>query len=126
MKRWFMTSGLALFLLLFAADAQAICQTCVNEGTSSAMCWTISACQQGATMSACVVRGTGSYLWCDPMGTAEGSECNGNASYCTGGGGGGTGGGGFGGGCTIDYGETCPADCSGCQYRDGLPPEYNG
>lgn len=126
MKQWFMLSGLMLFLALFAADAQAICQKCNNPYTENAMCWTISACDQTATMSACVVVGTGARTHCDSMGTGPGAECNGNASYCNGSGGGGGGGGFGGGGCTIDYGEACPADCSGCQYRDGLPPEYNG
>ncbi|HEY0142502.1 MAG TPA: hypothetical protein VGF48_16510 [Thermoanaerobaculia bacterium] len=75
-------------------------------------------------MSACVIRpimGSPDRLWCDSMGTGPGAECNGQDSSCGGGDGGGIGGGGGGGGgggCVIEYGQTCPAQCSGCTYED--------
>nr|MDQ3283544.1 hypothetical protein [Acidobacteriota bacterium] len=131
MKRWLFLSGTTLLLLLFSArDAYATCQKCQNPDSPEAMCWTIGPCENGATMGACVVKQMpNGNLTCDSVGSSPGPECNGNDSSCSdgGGGGGGWGGGGWGGWstCYIDFGDTCPADCSKCEFYDGIPPEYN-
>jgi hypothetical protein len=127
MKR-LLIPGVALVIVsLFASpNAYAVCQTCRGMGPPTATCWTLTACERGANMSACVVgertaNGT-TYQYCDSMGTTEGPECNGADPSCANTGGGGTPGGGTGGGtggnCTVSGGETCPAQCSTCGTKN--------
>src|SRR6266536_4880242 len=105
MKRFLFSLGTAFVLLLLLPNhAYAICQKCNNDNTLSAMCWTLTSCESGATMSACVVAeeidpktGQVASRHCDSQGTTQGSECNGADSSCSSGGGGGSGGGGTGG-----------------------------
>lgn len=126
MNRFFMLAVAAAVLLVFAPSSYAICQTCQGMGTPIARCITLSPCSQGANMSACVVGertlpDNTYYQYCDPMGTTQGSECNGADSSChTGGGNGGgnTGGGSTGGGCSVAGGEVCPAQCPSCGTRN--------
>jgi len=104
----------------------AICQTCNNNHTMSAMCWTIDACELGATMSACIVQpeydaetGLESSKYCDPVNTQAGPECNKHDPSCSGGGDHPGGGGAGGGGniCIINSGQ-CPPECSTCVVQD--------
>ena len=127
MKRVLLLMLGALALMLFCpATVWATCQTCPGNGSLTAMCWTLDRCERGATMSACVVKervdasGNTTSLYCDPMGTTAGPECNGNDIACANGGGGpgAGGGGGGGGGCAIGFGEVCPASCSSCSFDD--------
>lgn len=123
------TAVIALVVLICPNSAYAVCQKCNNDNTANAMCWTLSMCEQGATMSACFVTETfnadGSILsrHCDSDGTVEGTECNGHDPSCTssGGGTGGTGGPGGGGSgkgyviCVVDMFEPCDFDsCDEC------------
>lgn len=122
MKRLRFLAAIVFVLVLTGSDAYAICQKCQNNFSTVARCWTLGPCEFGATMSACVVRQfqyDPDTLWCDSLGTSAGAECNGQDSSCGGGDGGGPGGGsGGGGGCVIQYGQTCPAQCSSCTYED--------
>jgi hypothetical protein len=119
-------AGILILMLSDPGTASATCQSCPGMGSMSAMCWTLTNCERGATMSACVVKertdsnGNVTSLYCDGFGTTAGSDCNGNDISCANGGGGpGAGGGGGGGGaCTISGGEVCPADCSSCSIED--------
>lgn len=127
MKRFaWLIAAVALVLLLSPNHAYAICQKCNNDRSTSAMCSTINACDQGATMSACAVEqvfnpdGSLAYRYCDAIGTTQGPECNGNDPSCHQGGGGGTGGGGGSTGgkipmiCMSDMFGGCDAGCDFC------------
>lgn len=127
MKRFLISWSAVVIVALFAAtDAYAICQTCRGALTADAQCVTLTMCEQGANMSACVEKDrimSGTYLeYCDSMGTEAGPECNGADASChTGGGnsgGGNTGGGSTGGSCTVSGGEVCPAQCASCGTRN--------
>lgn len=94
MKRiLFFSLGLTLFLAI-TGNAYAVCQTCKDANTIDGMCWTIGACEMGATMGACVERVsfTGA-VTCDSIGSQPGPECNGKDASCNTSGGGGGGGG---------------------------------
>ena len=92
------TAAVILVVALSPSPAYGVCQKCNDNFTANAMCWTIGACEQGATMSSCVVKevfkpdGSVSYRYCDAEGRTQGPECNGGDPSCnsTGGGGGGT------------------------------------
>ena len=123
MKRFLFSAGTAIMISLLLPDhAFAICQTCNNNNTLNAMCWTISACDSGATMSACVVKdvidpktGVVTSRYCDSVNTTQGPECNGADPSCSSGTGT-TGSGSTSGGsdCVINTGDVCPAQCGGC------------
>lgn len=119
--------------LFSAANAFAICQTCHNDGTARAMCWTIDPCEGGAYMGACTVDDIPGTMnrTCNGQGSSEGPECNGHDPSCGGGGGGVGGGGGtpppgVGGVTCIMPASTqwmgCPADCNQCIFQQDLPP----
>jgi hypothetical protein len=122
--------GAAILLTVFLSpDAFAICQKCNDDITPTAQCYTLTMCETGATMSACVVvdvldpYGQVAGKSCDDMDTTQGPECNGADPSCSPSGG--TGGGGGGGQCTSTGvgGWDCPAECGTCTMdNDGPPP----
>jgi hypothetical protein len=94
-------------------------------GSLDATCWTLTVCEKGATMGACVVKdrvgadGQVAYKYCDGLGTKQDSNCNGNDLSCAANGGRDGGGDGSGSsGCTISSGDVCPASCSTCKKED--------
>jgi|GEM_PF-2832249 len=114
--------------LFSAANMFAICQTCRNNSTPRAMCWTVGPCED-ADMGACTVDDVPGTInrFCNAQGSTEGPECNGNDPSCGGGSGGGGGTSPGTGGTTCILPEStqwqgCPADCNQCIYNRDLPP----
>jgi hypothetical protein len=126
MRRFLLALGTIVGAVLFLPNqAYAVCQTCNNDNTLSAMCWTLNMCDSGATMGACVVKemfdqktGQVTNRYCDSMGSQPGPECNGADPSChspgPGAGDPGPGPGGGGGDCDIAMGDVCPAQCAVC------------
>ena len=104
--------------VLLAVSAYAECTKCKDENTKWAMCYSQGPCARDSTMSACVLQENGDgTLYCDPVRSVPGPECNGRDESCTGGGSGPGGGGdgdGGGGGCLTEPGTVCPPQCSAC------------
>jgi hypothetical protein len=51
-----LAAGMLVLMLFHPGTASAICQTCPGMGSLNATCWTLTTCERGATMSACVVK----------------------------------------------------------------------
>lgn len=115
MRVWLVAFAVSACVLL-AFDAAAECTKCKDDDTRIAMCWSQGPCERDSTMSACVVKeGINGNLYCDPIGSVPGPECNGRDGSCYGGGGGpGGGDGGGGAGCVTEPGTVCPPQCSAC------------
>jgi hypothetical protein len=126
MKRILLIVVTAAVLMLFASPhAFAICQSCPGNGSLNAMCYTLTVCERGATLGACVLKdrvgadGQVAYRYCDGEGSTQDANCNGNDISCannspSNGGDSGSGNS----GCTISAGDVCPASCSTCKKND--------